>query len=753
MKLKIKFILVFSVLIILLEGGLIYYTDNYLRSYVRNEATKDFQNSAQLNKTIFLTFLDTMKIRTFDWSSDTHIRESLMNYFKTGSKKSIEDLNHMLKSKIIYDESIIIADILDKNGVVISSSIPERIGVNEKKEEEEKNAIRFSEAIKSEFGDIFVRSMILEEDETEEPMSHITVRFFTLTDDDQIKPTPLDAVLLLHFVKGKELADLLSGRIVKVDDKVSPNQMVLLDQYKTAEVYMVNSAEMMVTPSRFIKDSVFKQKVGSVPVKECFERGNNFAGEYVNYLDKQVFGVSSCFKDENLVFIVEGQFEELLLPLRDIRERFLFIGFAIFVLSISSIWFLSDFLLKNLNKIILATQEMLKNNFTVRVKVNSNDETGYLAEVLNLMADNVVKFKTELEKTANEQQAGLLESINDGLVGISRDFKIVLWNKAASKITGWSREEVVGKPFRDVIKLLRERDRSENITFIEEALLFGKPREMANNTILVQKDGYEIPVANSAAPIFDQNGEVFRVIVVLRDVGHERDAQMLKSDFAYASHQLRTPVTEALLSLEMALDTQEKDIPIMKENIKIAYRAVKNTQKLVEQLLVVSQIDQHRIIPKMENIDLRKLFKDILVSVQKEVKKNNIKLSLSPTRGVFGVVADPELLRITLSEVLQNAIFYSPENSEIKVVLASQDEGVLIEVRDSGSGIPENQQASVFTKFFRGSNVPENVIGVGLGLFIAQEYMRLINGKIWFSSKEGQGTTFYILLKKNEIRD
>ena len=178
--------------------------------------------------------------------------------------------------------------------------------------------------------------------------------------------------------------------------------------------------------------------------------------------------------------------------------------------------------------------------------------------------------RTREIRQANEKNEILLHSIGDAVVAIDKDWNIVMWNPIATLLTGWGQEEVMGKPFRSFVRFLKEQDRSENILFISEAMLTRRVKNMENHTVLIRKDGSELPVGDSAAPIVDPTtNEVGGAIIVFRDVSADRDAQLIRSSFAYASHQLRTPVTEALWSIEVAKD-EVKPGPV-KEKMETAY--------------------------------------------------------------------------------------------------------------------------------------------------------------------------------------
>ncbi len=339
----------------------------------------------------------------------------------------------------------------------------------------------------------------------------------------------------------------------------------------------------------------------------------------------------------------------------------------------------------------------------------------------------------------------LLDSIGDGVAALDRYWNITLWNNTSEKITGWTKEEVLGKPFRNFMKFIRESNRKENVLFIEEAIVYGRTGHMENNTLLIKKDGTEIPVGDSAAPIFDSDGVVSGAIIIFRDIATEKESRSLKSDFAYASHQLNTPVTKALWNLESAME--ENDAVKLKEKLAIAYKSTKSIQKLNVQLYSISEIDQKTILPKYENIKLIDLIGEIDKDFKDICKECNVSLNMEPISPILGIKTDPKMLKRILLEITENASFYNKPGGKVDFRTTADENGLLFEIVDSGIGIPAEQETLIFTKFFRGSNFDTTeIIGAGLGLFIAQNYTKLLGGKMWFESKENKGTTFYILL-------
>ncbi|HAT68124.1 MAG TPA: hypothetical protein DCS20_00715 [Candidatus Yonathbacteria bacterium] len=344
-------------------------------------------------------------------------------------------------------------------------------------------------------------------------------------------------------------------------------------------------------------------------------------------------------------------------------------------------------------------------------------------------------------KAQRDREGVLMESIGDGVVAIDRNWRITMWNKAAHDITGWTKQEAIGKPLQTILKFIRERDRAEDTSFIEGAMVIGRRFSIIESTLIQTKDGREIYAGDSAAPIFGEQGVVDGAIVVFRDITKEREENRMRSDFAYAAHQLRTPVTEALWNLDMAME--EEDARKIKESLPVVHNALESIQKLSENLVVLSEIDRGDIIVSKTSIGIA----DILAEVQQKIKataqKFGVEVLIDAHTVSVTVNTNKKMLKRVLSEVIENAVAYSPRGSKVNIIATVSDQEVVVEVADSGKGIPQEQQGIIFTKFFRGSNKGSESVGSGLGLFIAKEYMKLLGGKIWFTSEEGKGSTFY----------
>lgn len=339
----------------------------------------------------------------------------------------------------------------------------------------------------------------------------------------------------------------------------------------------------------------------------------------------------------------------------------------------------------------------------------------------------------------------LLKNIGDGVIAIDKNLNVVYVNDAALTMSGFSNHEIIGSHLRKTFKFLKSQSRQETVEFIQEPLITGKPSHPQEPMILVSKDGKEIPIGDTVAPIFDNNQNVTGAIIVFRDTSEEIEAGRTKSSLAYSSHQLRTPVTKALWGLEMALE--EKDSLEKHNYIMNSYLAIKSVRKLTDQISEVSQIDQGLVAVKSSQVDLRQIIQDAVATTTSQRGDKADRFITTSTDTPASIKTDPELCKKILAELLDNAATYSDPGKPIHIAYSHQQGGILIEVADQGWGIPEDEQATVFAKFFRGSNFDTTqVVGAGLGLYICKEYVNMLGGKIWFSTKQNKGTTFFVLL-------
>ena len=224
-------------------------------------------------------------------------------------------------------------------------------------------------------------------------------------------------------------------------------------------------------------------------------------------------------------------------------------------------------------------------------------------------------------------------------------------------------------------------------------------------------------------------------------------ANKMKTEFvSIASHQLRTPLAGMRWSLNLLKDGKcsQADNATF---VNLIQESTDRMIRLVSDLLDVSRIEMGRttFIPRQTNLYV--LTQKIVNNSSLYAQANNIVLRLEASETLPNVFTDPDKISLVIQNLIDNAIKYTKGQGEVKIALAEEGKSVKTTIQDTGVGIPKNQQKHIFQKFFRSDNIMKHqTIGTGLGLFIAKAVVEQSNGKIWFESEEGKGTTFYFTL-------
>ncbi|HEX3082503.1 MAG TPA: cache domain-containing protein, partial [Candidatus Saccharimonadia bacterium] len=349
-------------------------------------------------------------------------------------------------------------------------------------------------------------------------------------------------------------------------------------------------------------------------------------------------------------------------------------------------------------------------------------QTGALmlvAFVVVLGTLRAIRLQESLAREKSRIQT-MLASIGDGVIAIDREGRILLFNAAAELITGWSSAEAVGRPWREIMNLIGEHDRRPAGGFIDVAIRTGKAQHMASNTLLVRRDEVEVPVGDSAAPILDVTGVAMGVIIVFRDMTEERETARMKSDFAYASHQFRTPLTQAMTALDLAQnETSRKQL---KEDLAMARIGTESAHRLATKMLAMADVDNGRVQVTLASVDVAGLLRDVEAEVREHLSKGP-KFQIAVAPELKSVQTAPDLLKQIVAELLYNAADYG-DGKAVSVAARRRAHELELEVHNTGAPISTEDQAQIFTRFFRGANKPVDLAGAGLGLYLVREYVK-----------------------------
>jgi signal transduction histidine kinase len=240
----------------------------------------------------------------------------------------------------------------------------------------------------------------------------------------------------------------------------------------------------------------------------------------------------------------------------------------------------------------------------------------------------------------------------------------------------------------------------------------------------------------------------FGSVITMQDISYLKQLDRMKNEFVHTiSHDLRSPLTSVLGYTELI----QRVGSINEQQIEFLDRirsSVESITALVNDLLDLSRLEAG-FDTRREFVHLENILKFALDTMEGQFKMNDLKLQLEVGKDLPELRGNPIRLRQLLDNLLSNAVKYSGKGATISVSLHAEDSQIIFSVADEGVGIPQSEQARIFEKFYRASNVPDQVGGSGLGLAIVKSIVDSHQGRIWVESAMGKGTTFFVVLPAN----
>lgn len=238
-------------------------------------------------------------------------------------------------------------------------------------------------------------------------------------------------------------------------------------------------------------------------------------------------------------------------------------------------------------------------------------------------------------------------------------------------------------------------------------------------------------------------------LLTLVDITKQKMVDKAKTEFvSLASHQLRTPISAMRWNIELlATATGAELTETQRSYVEKVSGGLKRMDALVEDFLSASKLELGTLVAQKKEFDLAEFFANVLEEYTVTAEKRNVRIvtNWSDVRGTY--LSDAHLLNMAVSNILGNAIKYTKEGGEVRAVAEYTQKGFIIQISDTGIGIPEDEQDMIFSKLFRASNAQtKETDGTGLGLYIVKEAIRILGGDVTFVSQAGVGTTFTITL-------
>jgi two-component system, OmpR family, phosphate regulon sensor histidine kinase PhoR len=348
-----------------------------------------------------------------------------------------------------------------------------------------------------------------------------------------------------------------------------------------------------------------------------------------------------------------------------------------------------------------------------------------LADYAAIAIENARLYSgTEVERNKLE---AILTRIEDGVIVVGLDGKVILVNRVARDIFDIGNQEVNLKSIDEVFHHEQLLDLLKNG---HETLPYRSEIEVG--------DGRVIDTLLNFTPDVGMT-------MTLHDVTSFKELDRIKSDFvSTVSHDLRSPLTAILGYVEL-LDRVGPINERQESFIQRVLISVRNITELINDLLDLGRIESG-FDDRMVSLSLPKVVQYSLESMKNKIQEKEHQLGVDVPEILPNVLGDSVRLRQVVDNLLGNALRYTPQGGRIDISAAKENEQIILRVSDDGCGIPASDRPHIFEKFYRASNVVENISGSGLGLAIVKSIVENHQGRVWVDSVEGKGSTFTVVL-------
>lgn len=376
-----------------------------------------------------------------------------------------------------------------------------------------------------------------------------------------------------------------------------------------------------------------------------------------------------------------------------------------------------------------------------RVPQQDADELQHLSESLNRMSSQLSDTLTTINEQRNEQNA-VLSSMDEGVLAIDADNRIIHANRVAGDILGINHRKVKKASITDIIN---------DPSMLEFMTQLTEDQQRRTRELEFQQDERTKIIQASGRALWNSSDDSIGALIVMRDVTHLRHLEKVKTDFvANVSHELKTPITAIQGFVETLLSDEWKHTKAARRFLEIIRQQSGRLNNIVDDLLTLSRLEQsdtniirkpHRIIKVVENA---------IKIVQLQANDKKIKVETDISKKLEWFINAP-LIEQALVNLLSNAVKYSDPGKKIVIRVVEEENQLIISVIDKGYGMDQKNLDRLFERFYRiDSGRSSKQGGTGLGLSIVKHIVQTHQGVINVESEEGVGSTFHIILPAPE---
>ncbi len=421
------------------------------------------------------------------------------------------------------------------------------------------------------------------------------------------------------------------------------------------------------------------------------------------------------------------------------EHQILLFGGLTLLASMGLVWLTTRGVARPIEDLTRASRRIAGGDLTTPIPHEGEGEVRVLATAFDEMRNDLQNALSRLQMALSDlaleksRYEGIVGSMADAVVTTDTDLNITAFNPAACALTGWTSEEVVGRPGCDVIC-------STKGTLAEDCqatcpLLAERPQLGVSKDVIRTRDGRQVNVAITRSPIRDETGQLAGIVHVLRDISAEEELNRLKDEFlSTVSHELRTPLGFIKgYAMTPLLPDAPDDPRTTRHCLEVIAEASDELEELVSNLLDMTKIGVGSLTVTPVPTRLRPLVRAAIE--RSRLRSANHRFLMLVPASLPLVWADAHRIEQVLYNLLDNAIKYSPEGGHIAVNAVQNGDEVIVSVIDEGIGIPADELPMLFERFHRGQAARDRGIGgTGLGLAICRGIVDAHGGRIWAES-------------------
>ena len=380
---------------------------------------------------------------------------------------------------------------------------------------------------------------------------------------------------------------------------------------------------------------------------------------------------------------------------------------------------------------------MAQGDFSQEVVINSDDEIGKLAGMFNALR---TQLNANISEIGNEKSKleTILRYMADGLIAIDPSGRIIHANQEAMRILRIQPSEINSKLYDDIIKRLNSDLRLDTLTQKCEKGAASETFNLEGSTYAIRYDRFK-----------DDKSADIGLIMIIEDITERQKMENMQTDFvANVSHELKTPLTTIKSYTETLLDGALADEDTAKNFLSIIDAESDRMNRLVKELLQLSRLDHNKEKWFKKELNLISLLKGCVTNIELSAKAKSQHLNyIFNHDDEIRIVVDKDGIEQVILNVLSNAIKYTNDGGRIDIDAFTNNKKAYIVITDNGIGIPENEVARVFERFYRVDKArSKSMYGTGLGLSISKQIVEDHNGSIELTSREGKGTKVTVTL-------